>query len=74
MSLTAPDPAPAGRSTNVRLVVVDDRRQPQYLIRAKALEQALLTAANALGVEADDMPGLHGLCVEAMRSAERQGR
>ena len=29
-----------------------------------------LTAA----YERDDMPGLHGLCVEAIRSAERHGR
>lgn len=72
----APDPVlPApGATTNVRLVLVDALRQPTYLIRAAELEAQMLKAASAAGVEAADMPGLHGLCVEAVRSAERHGR
>ena len=37
-------------------------------------EAAVLAVAAAAGVEGEDMPGLHGLCVEAIRSAERHGR
>ena len=59
---------------NVRVVAVDDRHQPLYLRRAGELEAALLRAAASLGVEADDMPGLRGLCVEGVRSAETRGR
>jgi hypothetical protein len=52
------------------LVAVDDMHQPAYLARATELEASLLAAAAKLGVEAQDMPGLYGLCVEAVRSAE----
>ena len=72
----APDlvlPSPAGL-TNVRLVVVDVDRQPAYVVRAAELESQMLTVASAAGVEPADMPGLHGLCVEAVRAAERRGR
>ena len=61
-------------ASNVRLVSVDGDEQPTYLLRAAELEAAVLAVAAAAGVEADDMPGLHGLCVEAIRSAERRGR
>ena len=65
--------SPPGTS-NVRLVTVDGDQQPTYLLRAAMLEATVLAVASAAGVEADDMPGLHGLCVEASRSAERHGR
>lgn len=55
---------------NVRLVLVDDQQQPAYLKRATQLEQDLLAAAAKLGVEHEDMPGLRGMCVEAVRAAE----
>ncbi len=58
------------QQNNVRLVLVDDQQQPAYLKRATRLEQDLLAAAATLGVEPEDMPGLRGLCVEAVRSAE----
>lgn len=61
----------SARTSNVRLVVVDDNHQPQYLQRAARLEQAILATAAQHGVECEDMPGLHGLCVEAVRAAER---
>ena len=61
-------------TSNVRLVTVDGDRQPTYLLRAAELEAAVLAVAAAAGVEAEDMPGLHGLCVEAIRSAERHHR
>jgi hypothetical protein len=56
------------------VVAVDESSQPQYLVRARALEQALLEAATSFGLDAEDLPGLHGMCVEAVRSAERHGR
>jgi hypothetical protein len=59
---------------NVRVVAVDDRHQPLYLRRAGELEAALLRTAAALGLEAEDMPGLRGLCVEGVRAAETRGR
>jgi hypothetical protein len=59
---------------NVRLVVVDDHQQPAYLKKAVLLEMALTMAAAKLGVLAEDMPGLYGLCVEAVRSAEIDNR
>ena len=59
-------------SDNVRLVVVDEQHQPRYLIRAAELEHAILRIAADAGVTADDMPGLHGLCVAAARQAERR--
>ena len=55
---------------NVRLVVVDDRHRPVYLRRADELERRLLAAAAKLDITVEDMPGLHGLCVEAIRSSE----
>lgn len=59
---------------NVRVVAVDDRHQPVYLRRAAELEAALLRAAAGLGVVAEDLPGLRGLCVEGIRTAEARGR
>lgn len=61
-------------SANVRVVVVDDNEQPRYLQRAAELESAMLAVAEQMGLQAADMPGLHGLCVEAMRTADRHGR
>ncbi len=61
-------------TSNVRLVTVGDDRQPTYLLRAAELESSVLAVAAAAGVEGQDMPGLHGLCVEAIRSAERDVR
>ena len=61
-------------TTNVRLVAVDGDREPTFLRRAADLETAVLIVAAAAGVAAVDMPGLYGLCVEAIRSAERHGR
>jgi hypothetical protein len=54
----------------MRLVLVDDQQQPAYIKRAARLETALLEAAAMMRVEPGDMPGLRGLCVEAVRSAE----
>ena len=63
------------RSTShVRLVTVDSHRQPTYPLRAAELEAPVLAVAAAAGVDGEDLPGLHGLCVEAIRSAERHGR
>lgn len=56
--------------TNVRLVLIDDKQQPSYLKRAADLEKALQATASRLGVDAADMPGLRGFCVDAARSAE----
>jgi hypothetical protein len=67
-SLSVETPA---RTSNVRLVVVDERHQPQYLRRAPALEEAIIATAARWGIEAEDIPGLHGMCVEAVRTAER---
>jgi len=61
-------------SANVRRVVVDGQRQPRYLAWAAELEQAVLQVAANVGVTSEDMPGLHGLCVEAARRAERHDR
>jgi hypothetical protein len=61
-------------TSNVRLVIVDDQQQPLYLQRATELEKAMIAAAARLGVEPEDIPGLHGLCVEAVRAAERHAR
>ena len=65
---------PPQDTSNVRLVTVDGDRQPTYLLRAAELEAAVLAVAAASGVEGEDMPGLHGLCVEAIKSAERHDR
>lgn len=74
MSLTSLNEESPDRTSNVRLVVVDDNHQPRYLLRAAELERAMIAAAAKLGVEAEDIPGLHGLCIEAVRSAERHDR
>ena len=60
-------------TSNVKLVAVDGDQQPMYLLRAAELVPVLALSA-AAGVEGEDMPGLHGLCVEAIRSAGRHGR
>ena len=73
LSAVTTEPTPAG-SSNVRLVVVDDNQQPRYLLRAAQLEESMLALLQARGVEPDDVPGLHGLCVAAIRSAEQHGR
>ena len=70
MTLPAMNVESPANHNNVRLVVVDDRQQPTYLRRAADLEQALLKAASKFGIEPEDMPGLKGLSVEAVRSAE----
>lgn len=70
--MTSTDAATAVSSTNVRLVVVDDARQPRYLRRAADLEAALLAVLADADVDPQDVPGLHGLCVEAVRAAERR--
>jgi hypothetical protein len=74
MTLPAVNAESPAHQNNVRLVVVDDKQQPAYLKRAMRLESALTAAAAKLGVEPDDMPGLYGLCVEAVRSAEIHSR
>ena len=61
-------------SANVHVVAVDAGRQPRYLARAAELQEALLRVAAEAGLTADDMPGLHGLCMEAIRRAERHHR
>lgn len=61
-------------SANVRLVVTDEDHQPRYLLRAAELEAAFRSVAATAGITAEDMPGLHGLCVEAVRTAERHHR
>lgn len=58
----------------MRMVLVDEDRLPTYLQRAAELEARMLKAAADAGVEAADMPGLRGLCVEAIKAAERHGR
>ncbi|MCU1595476.1 MAG: hypothetical protein JWO12_2868 [Frankiales bacterium] len=70
MTLPAMNSETPAHQNNVRLVVVCDKRQPTYLKRATDLEHALQKAAAKLGIELEDMPGLRGLCVEAVRSAE----
>lgn len=74
MSLTSASADTPAHNANVRLVVVDDDRQPRYLARAAELEAAMLVIAAKAGVDPQDMPGLHGLCVEGVRAAERHGR
>jgi hypothetical protein len=74
MTLPAVNSETPANHNNVRLVVVDDKQQPAYLRRATELEKALLAAAKGVGVEAEDMPGLRGLCVEAVRSAQIHNR
>ncbi len=72
MSVTVKGLEQSVASANVRLVVVDELHQPRYLLRAAELEHAILRVAAAAGVNADDMPGLHGMCVAAARHAERR--
>jgi hypothetical protein len=74
MTLSASNVETPAHQNNVRLVVVDDRHQPVYLRRATDLEKAVLRSAAKLGIEPEDMPGLRGLCVEAVRTAETDGR
>lgn len=74
MTLPAANVEAPAHHNNVRLVVVDDQRQPTYLKRAAQLEQALLAAAAKVGVQPEDMPGLRGLCVDAARAAEIHNR
>jgi hypothetical protein len=71
MSLPARIVDTSPRTSNVRLVLVDDDHQPLYLQRAARLERAMIAIAAQHGVEADELPGLHGLCLEAVRAAER---
>lgn len=72
--MTPADLAEHVQHQNVRVVDVDDHEQPRYLRRAAALEEAFVVAAAAFGVEPADMPGLHGLCVDAVRRADRADR
>ena len=67
-------PSSHGHQNNVRVVPLDADQQPSYLKRASKLETSLATAAARLGMEPDDMPGLHGLCLQAVRSAEDRSR
>jgi len=74
MTQAAPhDDSPVPQN-NVRLVVVDDSQRSAHLKRADELERRLLAAAARVGITAQDMPGLRGLCVEAIRAAELQSR
>jgi hypothetical protein len=73
MSPTLLDPA-AAQTSNVRLVAVDEHHRPRYLIRAAELTKALLAVASRAGIEPEDLPSLHGMCIEAVRSAEQHGR
>ena len=70
MSLAAADDLTPARSANVRLVVVEERHQPRYLTRAADLERAILRVAAIAGMTAEDMPGLHELCIAAARTSE----
>jgi hypothetical protein len=74
MTLPAVNAEIPAHQNNVRLVLVDDKQQPAYVKRAAELEKALLAAAAKVGIESVDMPGLRGLCVEAVRSAEVYNR
>lgn len=70
MSLPSLNVETPARTSNVRLVVVDGNQQPVYLQRAAKLEKALLAVAARHGVSPEDVPGLHGLCVDAARATE----
>ncbi len=74
MSLTVRASEQCVPSANVRLVVVDEQHQPRYLAVAEALEHSILRVVADAGVNADDMPGLHVLCVAAARQAERRSQ
>jgi hypothetical protein len=74
MTQPVPHGQPPAAQNNVRLVIVDDNQRPAYLKRVDQLEQRLLAAAAKLGIQADDLQGLRGLCVEAVRSAELGNR
>ena len=54
----------------MRWVVVDEQHQPRYLARAAELERAIQRVAAIAGMTAEDMPGLHGLCVAVARASE----
>jgi hypothetical protein len=70
MTLPAVNAEIPAHQNNVRLVLVDDKQQPAYIKRAAELEKVLLAAAVKVGIGPEDMPGLRGLCVEAVRSSE----
>ena len=70
MSLAAADDLTPARFANVRWVVVDGQHQPRYLARAAELERAIQRVAAIAGMTAEDMPGLHGLCVAAAPASE----
>ena len=74
MTLPAENAETPAHQNNVRLVLVDDKQRPAYLTRAAQLERSLLATAARLGLEPEDMPGLYGLCVVAVRSAELNDR
>ena len=74
MTLSAMNAETPAHQNNARLVVVDEPHQPTYLARAQVLEKALLRAAEKVGVLPEDMAGLYGLYVEAVRSAESHHR
>jgi hypothetical protein len=74
MTLPAANAETPAHQNNVRLVVVDDKHQPVYLKRAAELEQLMLAAAATLGIRSESMPGLYGLCVEAVRSTQSHSR
>lgn len=67
--MTALDPDQPARSANVRLVLVDEQHQPRYLTLAADLERAILRLLATADVTADDVPGLHGLLINAARAA-----
>ena len=54
----------------MRLVTVDKQHQPRYLTRAAELEIAIQRVAVIADMTAEDMPGLHGLCIAAARTSE----
>ena len=74
MTLPSANAQSPAHQNNVRLVVVDDKHQPTYLAKAVELQKALTATAARHGVLADDLPGLYGLCIEGVRSAEARGR
>ncbi len=74
MSLPAVLPGASSPTGNVRLVAVDDADRPRYLQRALVLHRAIVSVAAGLGVQPEDIPGLQGLCIEAVRAAERHDR
>jgi len=57
------------QSANVRLVLLDEQHQPRYLSLAADLERAILRLLATADMTADDVPGLHGLLINAARAA-----